>query len=285
MPELPEVETVRRDLCASVCGARVTRVSVLCEPMLVGCDRERIAESLTGSTLDGISRRGKVLLLRFSTGYSLVVHFRMTGQLYPVPADSELPTHTRTILHLHDGRRLIHVDVRRLGTVELVATDQESQARTLQGIGPDALDTPLRPTELEALLRQRRCPIKVFLLSQEHRSGIGNIYASEILAAAGIDPRTPCRELTSAQVRRVLRAVKRVLEAAVEARGTTISDYRTGTGEAGLFQSKLRVYGREGQRCTRKGCRGIIRRIVQAQRSTFYCPECQEQGGRAPAVP
>ncbi len=278
MPELPEVETVRRDLCTSVCGARVTRVSVLCEPMLVGCDRERIAESLTGSTLDGISRRGKVLLLRFSTGYSLVVHFRMTGQLYPVAADSDLPTHTRTVFELDDGRRLIHVDVRRLGTVELVATEQESQARTLQGIGPDALDTALRPAELEALLRQRRCPIKVFLLAQEYWSGIGNIYASEILAAARIDPRTPCRELTSGQVQGLLRAVKRVLAAAVEARGTTISDYRTGTGEAGRFQSKLRVYGKEGRRCDRRGCPGTIRRIVQAQRSTFYCPECQGEG-------
>jgi len=169
--------------------------------------------------------------------------------------------------------------VRRLGTLELVPAEGEAGARTLAGIGPDALDDPPAQGELRRLLQRRQCPIKVFLLDQKHLSGIGNIYASEILADAHICPELACSELSEQQVRRLRRSIRSVLQSAVLARGTTISDYRTGTGDAGSFQHQLRVYGREGEPCPRRGCRGTIRRIVQAQRSTYYCPECQ--GGEA----
>lgn len=280
MPELPEVETVRRDLCASICGACVAGVRVLCHGML-NCEPSALNAALADARIEGIARRGKALILRFSSGHSLIVHFRMTGQLYPMAADAVLPAHARTVFDLSDGRRLVHVDVRRLGTLELVPTEGEAGARTLAGIGPDGLDEPVTHAELERLLRRRKCPIKVFLLDQNPLSGIGNIYASEILADARLCPELPCCELSAQQVRRLRRSIGRVLQRAVAARGTTISDYRTGTGEAGSFQHQLRVYGRDGEACPREDCRGTIMRIVQAQRSTFYCPICQGRGVEA----
>ena len=276
MPELPEVETVRADLSASVCGYGVVRVRLLCEGMLLGGWPEGLAQAAEGATITGFDRVGKALIMRFSSGYSLIFHFRMTGQLYPVRRGAELPTHTRTVFELSDGRWLLHVDVRRLGTLELVATCEESSAATLANVGRDALNDPPRASELGTLLARRKCAVKVLLLDQRCVAGIGNIYACEILARARICPETLCCELRADDVRRLSRAMRYVLREAVRCRGTTISDYRTGTGAAGGFQHDLRVYGREGDRCLRRGCPGIIARVVQGQRSTYYCPQCQQ---------
>lgn len=275
MPELPEVETVRRDLYRLVAGATVTRVRVLCPGMLRGGTPAALQRSLRGATIVQVARRGKVLILRFSSGWSLLVHFRMTGQLYPVGVGEPLPAHTRTVLELADGRRLAHVDVRKLGTVELVRTDCESAAVSLAAVGRDALCDPPTPQGLEQLLARRRCPIKAFLLDQRALAGIGNIYASEILARAGIAPDTPCHGLTAAQIRALLVAMRQVLTAAVQAGGTTISNYRTGAGTVGGYQTQLRVYGRHGKACRKRGCPGVVERMVQGQRSTFVCPVCQ----------
>lgn len=285
MPELPEVETVRQDLRRLVLNQTVTEVQVCCPAMLVRTSAEDLQEALVGATLVEIGRQGKALILRFSSGYSLLVHFRMTGQLYPVGPEADLPEHTRTVLVLGDGRRLLHVDVRRLGTLELVPTEMEAQAATLAGLGPDALEAPPKPRELLRALGRRRISVKQFLLDQSYRAGVGNIYASEILARARIAPGLSCCRLTGVQARALLKATAEVLTEAVEARGTTVSDYRTGTGDVGSFQHHLRVYGREGQACTRRGCRGTIERIVQAQRSTYYCPVCQGMHQAGPPAP
>ena len=275
MPELPEVETVRRDLCRSVCGRVVTDVEVCCAAMLVKTTPEKLRKSLVGARLVQIGRHGKVLILRFEGGHSLLVHFRMTGQMYPLEAGQELPAHTRTVLALEGGLRLVHADTRRLGTVELVPTIQERASVTLAQLGPDALDAPPKTEELHARLRRRKSAIKTFLLDQKVMAGVGNIYACEILARAKIAPQTRCDRLTRAQVEAILAATQEVLREAVEARGTTIRDYRTGTGQTGSFQHRLRVYGREGQACLEPGCSGKIRRVVIGQRSTYLCPCCQ----------
>lgn len=275
MPELPEVETVRRDLARSVCGCRVTGVEVRCPDLLIGTTPEALRKALVGARLLEVGRVGKVLLLRFEGGHSLLVHFRMTGQMYPMTAGEDLPNHTRTVLTLEDGRRLVHADTRRLGTVELVRTDAEAESTTLARIGPDALNACPSVRELQARLKRRKSAIKLFLLDQRVMSGVGNIYACEILAQAGIAPQTRCDRLSRKQVEALLAATRKVLEEAVKARGTTLRDYRTGAGDAGSFQHQLRVYGREGQACLRPGCRGVIQRVVQGQRSTYLCPCCQ----------
>lgn len=280
MPELPEVETVRRDLCRSVCGHVVTGVEVRRPQMLIQTTPEALDEALCGARLCEIARVGKVLSLRFEDGHSLLVHFRMTGQMYPVEADQDLPGHTRTVLTLDDGRRLVHADVRRLGTLELVRTAVEADSVTLARIGPDALDAPPGVEELRACLKRRKSAIKGLLLDQRVMSGVGNIYACEILARARIAPQTRCDRLTRAQVESMLAATRAVLLEAVEARGTTISDYRTGTGDPGAFQHHLRVYGREGKACLVPGCEGVVQRLVQGQRSTYLCPCCQSAVAR-----
>lgn len=276
MPELPEVETVRRDLCRLLCGRIVTRVESLDRRLLIGATTPaRLKRALEGARVTEIARVGKLLMLRFSSGWSLLVHFRMTGQLYPLAEGAELPSHTRTVLHLDDGRKLVHVDLRRLGTLELVPTSHEGLARSLAGLGPDALEAPPAPEDLMAALARRRISVKELLLNQEFMSGIGNIYACEALTRARIAPDARCCDITLPQARRLLKAIREVLAQAIELRGTTISDYRTGTGEPGRFRDALRVYGREGEKCRRRGCGGVIARMTQAQRSTYYCPRCQ----------
>ncbi len=282
MPELPEVETVRRDLERLAQGAGVLRLDFHRPHLLEGSSAAAAKRALEGARLTELARHGKVLILRFSSGWSLLVHFGMTGRLCVAqphgcaqPKGEKLPPHTRTVLRLEDGRRLVHVDARRLGGMELVATDREPQARLLAGLGPDALTDPASAAELLPLLARRRSAIKLFLLDQKPQAGVGNIYACEILARARIAPDTPCRDLTPRQVAELVRQTREVLQEAVAARGTTISDYRTGTGEAGGFQTRTRVYGREGERCLRRGCRGVVARLVQGQRSTYFCPSCQ----------
>jgi len=275
VPELPEVETVRRDLCRSVCGRVVTGVEVRCPAMLVHTTPEALGQALCGARLGEIARIGKVLIFRFEGGHSLLVHFRMTGQMYPAKEGEDLPDHTRTVLTLDDRRRLVHADVRRLGTLELVRTAAEQDSATLARIGPDALDAPPGLEELRARLKRRKSAIKGLLLDQRVMSGVGNIYACEILARARIAPQTPCDRLSRVQVEAILAATRAVLLEAVEARGTTISDYRTGTGDPGGFQHQLRVYGREGMPCLVAGCEGVVQRLVQGQRSTYLCPCCQ----------
>jgi formamidopyrimidine-DNA glycosylase len=161
-----------------------------------------------------------------------------------------------------------------LGRLELVRTGKLASATALANFGPDAL-TSEGLDALVAAARRRRTPIKCLLLDQSAIAGIGNIYASEIVHVARIAPDRPANALSPGELRRLRRAVRRVLDAAIEARGTTLRDFRTGTGGPGRFASRLRVYGREGKRCTRRGCRGTIARLVQQQRSTYYCPECQ----------
>lgn len=273
MPELPEVETVRRDLEQQVLGARVSGVEVLRAKMVLG-DPEGL-QALVGQTLEEVRRRGKVLILRFSGGCTLLVHFRMTGQLFPVPAEAPPPRHTRTVFHLADGRRLIHADLRTLGTLELVRTSEEGNARGLVGLGPDAYEELPAAEDLWRALRRRRAAVKVVLLDQRVLAGLGNIYVAEALWRSGIDPRLRCDRLTRRQAERLHEAIRDVLEEAVQWRGTTVSDYRTGTGESGAFQRRLGVYGRGGEACLAEGCEGRIARIVQAQRSTWFCPHCQ----------
>jgi len=277
MPELPEVETVRRDLSESILGRRVLSLRVFQPEMLVGAEPGAVRDALTGARILEVDRHGKALILRFSGGWSLIVHFRMTGRLYPVPAGGELPSHTRTVFALDDGRLLLHVDPRRLGTLELIPTHHEATARTLAAMGADALKSPPTARFLASLTSRRTISVKQFLLDQTAIAGIGNIYACEILSRARIDPRTPCNCLADDDLRRLARSIRCVIRKAIHSRGTTISDYRTGTGEPGGFQHSLQVYGREGDRCLRRGCRGVVRRLVQGQRSTFYCPDCQAE--------
>jgi formamidopyrimidine-DNA glycosylase len=275
MPELPEVETIRRDLCACLSGKCLERVRILRPSVVVGAPR-RLRDGLRGREFLRCRRHGKVLILDFADGRSLLIHLRMTGQLRIRNGvdDGEDCPYARVRFRMSDGAALVYADCRALGKLELQRTDEVAGSRALANMGPDALEREGLDRLAEAAGR-RRTPIKCLLLDQSVTAGIGNIYASEILHVARIDPARPANDLSVEETTRLRRAVRRVLNAAIADGGTTFSDYRTGLGRRGRYQDRLRVYGREEERCRRRGCRGTIVRFVQQQRSTFYCPECQ----------
>lgn len=278
MPELPEVETIRRDLEKRLIGRCITRAKAYDEKILVDMGKHKFARRLKGKTITGLRRRGKALIIALSDGLCLLVHLRMTGRLYPILGDEPLPKHTRAALHLDNGEQLVFVNPRRFGRLEVARVDELNDSRLLQNMGTDAWTEETDERTLADMLQRHTIPIKNFLLDQRHLAGIGNIYASEILFRCRIHPDRPANSLTAGACRKLLKTIRRVLGEAIESRGTTVSDYRTGDGSTGGFQGKLRVYGREGKRCVRPGCQSSIVRTTHAGRSTYFCPQCQKVG-------
>ncbi len=266
MPELPEVETIARQLAPQLEGRRIGYVQIL-DPKLV-----LNPEDIAGSVIARVLRFGKrlILELRGSDKRNRYLRFdlRMTGRLTWSPSGETFSQkHLRAVFGLDDGNLLFY-DLRRLGTIRIY--DNLEDARPA-GIEP--LDPNLTSKRLKKILSKSRQALKVWLLRQDRLAGIGNIYASEICFAAGLNPLHPVNDLNYREVRSLLHAVRSVLREAVENRGTTLSDYRDARGDKGGHQFFLNVYRRENEPCPR--CGGRIRRIVLQQRSTFYCPGCQ----------
>ena len=289
MPELPEVETIRRDLERELVGRRVVAVSAT-HPRSTRrhASASDFAARLVGRTVEGVGRRGKYLVVRLDDG-ALVAHLRMSGQLLLAPGDTAhpndtahpggtmhpdrtaRPAHTHVVLALDDGRELRFVDPRTFGEMFVTTAD----APELAHLGFEPLDDPASPERLGALLAGRRSHLKALLVDQGFVAGIGNLYADEILFAAGLRHDRLAHTLSPDEVGRLQRAVVDVLTEAVEHRGSSLADeqYRDLYGLVGAYQSRHRVYGREGEACAR--CAGPIARAKWAGRSTFYCGRCQ----------
>lgn len=261
MPELPEVETIARMLEPRLLGRRIRRVRIL-SPEIVEGDAGRLAGRLRGRVIQQLSRRGKYLLVRLD-GAVLTLHLGMTGRLR---WDGRAGPHTRAIFVLDQGR-LLFDDPRKFGSLE--AGDAPSPR--LAKLGPEALAISAR--ELAARLRGRRAPIKTLLMDQRVLAGVGNIYSDEALFRARIHPLTPAGRLSLAEVKRLHRAIRRVLREAIAAGGSSVSDYVNADEEPGWFQLEHRVYRRTGRPCPR--CGAPIQRVVIAQRSAHFCPRCQ----------
>ncbi len=257
MPELPEVETLCRQLRPVIVGRRIVESRII-DPKLGHLP------PLAGRTVRSIGRHGKRMVWALSDGMCLVFQLRMTGRLFWLEGD-ELPPHARLVLSFREGR-LVLSDPRRFATVELCSPPAASPVAD----GLDRLD----PKSLAEAAYRRRLPVKSFLMDQKAVAGIGNIYASEILHRAGVDPMRPACSLEPAEWKRISSAAARILAHAVESRGTSISDWRDLFAGPGEYQHRLRVYGRKGERC--RTCRSEILRVVIAGRSTFYCPKCQK---------
>jgi formamidopyrimidine-DNA glycosylase len=269
MPELPEVETIRRSLTQRVRGARVEAVSVrerrLRRPL--SPDFEAL---LIGRRIGDIDRRGKYLLFRLDDGRTWLVHLGMSGRLALTVRDAPLQPHDHVVVDFDAVQRLVFHDPRRFG---LMRIGRESDLDELDNVGPDPLAEPRTPTAWRALVRGRRLPIKNLLMDQRVWAGIGNIYASEMLFRAGIRPRRGASRLRRAELERLAAAMREVLEEAVRLGGSSISDFADADGRPGYFQIHHAVYDRDGQPCPR--CGAIIRRVVLSGRSSFYCPRCQ----------
>jgi formamidopyrimidine-DNA glycosylase len=278
MPELPEVETMRRGI-EPIVGSRVARVTrPPCErrPISMVPDVDQIHRSIQGTTIEAIRRRGKRVLICFHDGQLLIIEPRMTGLVLLVAPPTIEHLRLRIELTGGDHSELLFWDRRGLGTVRLLLAQESASWQESRQIGRDALE--ITADQLRSQLLHSRRAIKVALLDQKCVAGIGNLYAAEILHLAEIDPRTRCYRLNKRQWQRILDSTQRVLHEAILHEGSTLSDgtFRNALNHDGGYQNHHRVYDREGKSCMR--CeQGVVQRIVQAQRSTFFCPVCQRK--------
>ena len=269
MPELPEVETVVRSLAGELAGRCVVRV-LLRERRLRGGVARDFAARLEGRRIDRLARRGKYLLAWLDDGAVLLVHLGMTGQLTIAPRSRPDRVHDHVVISLDDGRLLTFNDARRFGRVAVVAG---AALGVETGEGIDPLADGFTADVLFGLTRRRRTSVKALLMDQRRVAGLGNIYVNEILFHAAIRPGRRAGRLARADCERLVAVTRRVLAAAIERGGSSISDYRDGLGRAGKFQLRHQVYDRAGEPCRR--CGASIRRRADAGRSSFYCPSCQ----------
>ena len=272
MPELPEVETVRRGLGPLIVGRRVTDVVVrdrrLREPVA-----ERDLRRLRGARVTDIRRRSKYLLLDTDAGLTLLIHLGMTGQLWVADRGRPRRAHEHITIGLDDGRELRYADTRRFGLMHVVRSDRLDRHPRLRGLGPEPLDEAVSGESMFRATRRLKKPVKNFLMDTRAIAGVGNIYACEALHRAGLNPKRPVRRIGREAWERLVAALREVLREAISAGGTTLRDFLNAEGESGYFAISLRVYDREGKACRR--CAGVICRVVQAGRGTFYCPRCQ----------
>ncbi|MFW5946892.1 MAG: bifunctional DNA-formamidopyrimidine glycosylase/DNA-(apurinic or apyrimidinic site) lyase [Gemmatimonadota bacterium] len=271
MPELPEVETIARDLAPRLTGRRVTAVDVHHADVLAG-DPDAVTEELPGRRIADVGRRGKNVVLRLDDDARLVVNLGMTGRLVTgdAPRAHELG-HVAVRFRLDDGRTLLYDDTRRFGRIERLGPEAWQRRDAELGIEP--LSDDFTADALRTLTRASRTPIRSLLLDQYRVAGVGNIYALEALFRAGVRPTRRSHRLTRDEAARLRDGLREVLARAIEHRGTTFSDYRDANGEAGGFEPLLKVYGRVGEPCT--VCGTPIKRTVLSNRSAFYCPDCQ----------
>jgi formamidopyrimidine-DNA glycosylase len=279
MPELPEVETIRRQLAPLVEGRALERVDVLDWRWSRPLTPAALVDALTGRRVQRLGRRGKYLLWELEGEAWLAQHLRMTGTILCDPEPEPLHTRVRIVLGPRAGeertvaRRLVVVDPRRFGTGELLLGAEALDAFFAARLGVEPLDEAFTAEHLRALTHGRRAPIKAFLLDQRRVAGVGNIYADEALHRAGIHPLRPAGRLTAVQHERLRDAVVAVLQAGIDARGATIDDFRHVDGVSGSFQDRFLVHLRAGQACG--ACGAAIVKMVAAGRGTYVCETCQ----------
>jgi formamidopyrimidine-DNA glycosylase len=273
MPELPEVETVRRRLAPVLEGAEIVRAEIDDPRLTRPVEPAIVSESLVGEMITSVERRGKYLLWRLASGRTLVIHLRMTGSFRHAGA-GQLPddAHRRATLTLDTGAEVAYRDVRRFGTWELLEPDHLRPYFAAR-LGPEPLAASFSAARLGALAAGRRVSVKGFLLDQRRLAGIGNIYADEALWRARIHPLRPAGALDPDELARLHRAVRASLRRGVELQGSTLRDYVTPDGDGGGMQHEFHVYGRGGEPCDR--CGTPIERIVVAGRGTWFCRSCQ----------
>ncbi len=273
MPELPEVETVVRDLRDAVVGRRVVSVDVLHAGVIRFPLPEAFAAGLTGTRVDAVDRIGKFMFWHLDSGDDLVVHLGMTGHVLVTAPDAPLAPHTHVRARLDDGRELRYDDARRFGRVLLGARDTLRQARVLPALGVDPLTEEFTPAHLDAVLRRTTRTLKAALLDQGGVAGLGNIYVDEVCHLAGVRPTRRCHRLTRRERQAIFDAIPVILHKAIANRGSSVDDYRDVWNAQGSMQEQLQVYGRGGQPCFR--CGATLARTVVGGRTTVYCPACQ----------
>lgn len=282
MPELPEVETVRRGLAPSLENAVIVRAEVN-RPDLRWPFPPRMAERLKGRRVIRLWRRSKYILADLDSGESLLIHLGMSGRM-TVSGDplgqfahthAAPQKHDHVVLHMDNGAQITFNDPRRFGAMDLLQTETAEGHKLLASLGPEPFSNAFNEDYLAEVFRTKKAPVKSALLDQKTVAGLGNIYVCEVLFRAGIAPIRKAFELATPEVAKLVPIVREVLSEAIEAGGSTLNDFRQADGELGYFQHRFKVYGRENDPCVTLGCDGEIQRISQSGRSSFYCPNCQ----------
>ena len=288
MPELPEVETVRAGLAPVMEGYIIARADIR-RPDLRWPFPPGMAERLTGARVLRLRRRSKYILADLATDETLLMHLGMSGRLLisvPDRSGTHAPgafhfihpaplKHDHVVFDMDTGARITFNDARRFGAMDLRPTDAIADHPLLAALGPEPLGNAFHADYLAGRFKGRIVPVKAALLDQRTVAGLGNIYVCEVLHRAGIHPQTPAGQIGAGGIARIVGAIRAVLAEALAAGGSSLRDYRRADGELGYFQHAFAVYGREGAPCPEPGCGGVIARIVQSGRSSFYCPVCQ----------
>ncbi len=280
MPELPEVETVKNGIIPLLAGRRLVRVIQRRDKLRIPLP-ENFAERLRGRRIEQITRRAKYLLFHLDGAEILICHLGMSGKMTLVAAKDrltpdEFEKHDHIILESDRHDLVIFNDPRRFGLMTLCPAGELDQHALFRHMGPEPLGNEFNGDYLRNKVQKRRSPVKTFLLDQRVVVGLGNIYVCEALFLAGISPEKKACDLSDDEVENLVPIIRDVLQRAIEAGGSTLKDYAHVDGELGYFQHEFRVYGRAGEACSRTGCGGEITRIIQSNRSTFYCPRCQD---------
>jgi formamidopyrimidine-DNA glycosylase len=292
MPELPEVETVRRGLEPAMQGARFAKVVVHRGDLRWPLPKDFVSR-LQGKTVTGVGRRAKYLLIDISSGDVLLMHLGMSGSFHVFrEADAVLGryhrqrarhvVHDHVVFHMSSGAIVTFNDPRRFGSMKIVPRDQLDAEPRLRGLGPEPLGNEFDAAMLAQACRGKKTSLKAALLDQRIVAGLGNIYVCEALHRARLSPKRRVSTIASrsgapnARAHRLVDSIKAVLNAAIKDGGSSLRDHRLIDGDLGMFQHHFRVYDREGQKCRTPGCGGTVKRIVQNGRSTFFCPACQE---------
>ncbi len=272
MPELPEVETVRRQLAPRLVGRRIVATTVSDPRWCAPAPPEHVEDAVTGRLIESVDRRGKYLTFALEADVFLVMHLRMTGNLLFAPG-AEQPRHLRVSFELDDGNRVLFTDPRRFGTGVVILGHGDLMEYFDARLGVEPLSADFTTEALRALARGRRAPVKAFLLNQERIAGVGNIYADEALFRARIHPLRLVGTLRRPKLAALRDAVVESLQLGIDSKGATIDDFRNADGAYGSFQDRFLVHLREGEPCVR--CGTTIRKIRAAGRGTYYCPKCQ----------
>lgn len=273
MPELPEVETIRRTLAGHVTGLVINEIKLIWAKAVSGWEDQPFEALVAGRKIKGIDRRGKYLLIRLEADLTLIAHMRMTGRLNYYSEQQDPEKHTHVIFRLDKGE--VHFsDVRKFGRIQAIPTPLCLCGSSLNKLGPEPLAAEFTPEVLKERLSKKKLPVKAALLDQHVLAGLGNIYADEALFRAGISPLRGVDTLGTGELAKLHHAIREVLQAGIDAQGTSFRDYRDANGEKGSFERALQVYGRGGEDC--KVCGQTLERTRLAGRTTVYCSKCQK---------
>jgi len=286
MPELPEVETVRLGLQPVLEGRVLAKVTARRPDLRIPLP-QGFAKRLTGRRVVKLTRRAKYMLAHLDNDEILLVHLGMSGRFtvhgarvgkfaHEAPkAENGLGAHDHIIFDTDQGARVIYTDHRRFGLMTLLKASEQEAHKLLKGLGPEPLSSEFSAASLAEAIKGKKAPIKAALLDQRVVAGLGNIYVCEALYRAHISPKRAAATIRGPKVKLLVDQIKAVLRDAIKAGGSSLRDYKRADGELGYFQHTFQVYDREGQACCTRGCKGVVKRIVQSGRSTFYCATCQ----------